>query len=145
MKIFNKISLFSQITKPALVAVSITALTACASLDTLFKQSDSPLPIEVRHSGNGRIMSFRAFETPDRLYVSGSANKNHLSSIGHIDVQLIGANEQVISEKRDKIEAIRPRPGGGKLSTDSYVASFPLSEARQAVKIRVIYHSGSHS
>jgi hypothetical protein len=62
-----------------------------------------------------------------------------------VDIQLVDANGQIVAEKRDTIRSSRPRPGGGKLSTDSFIASFPLAEARQAVKVRVVYHGGSHS
>ncbi len=126
----------------AMVAIQ---LTACTSLDTTFKQADSPLPIEVQHLGGGQVMSFRAHETSERLYVSGSARKHALNASGHVDIQLIGSAGNVIAEKQDDIDPIHPRPGGGKRYDDSYVASFPLSEARKATKIRVIYHTGSHS
>lgn len=89
-------------------------------------------------------MSFRAQESSDRLYVSGSATKHRLSSDAHVDIQLISAAGRVVAEKQDDINPMHPKPGGGRRFNDSYVASFPLSEARQASKIRVIYHSGSH-
>jgi hypothetical protein len=50
------------------------SLSACSSLDTWFKQADSPLPIEVQHSGGGEILSFRAHETSDRLAISSASN-----------------------------------------------------------------------
>lgn len=145
---FSQFSFFKK--KPSgllasVTAIAMMALTSCASLDTWIKQADSPLPIEVQHSGSGQIMSFKAYETSDRLYVSGSAKRYPLSNTAHVDVQLVAANGVVIAEKKDDINPVHPRPGGGKRFTDSYVASFPLSEARTAAKIRVIYHSGKHS
>jgi len=129
---------------PAIV-VATTSLTSCVSLDTWIKQADSPLPIEVQHSGSGQIMSFSAYETSDRLYVSGLAKRYPLTSTAHVDIQLVNADDVVVAEKKDSINPSHPRPGGGKRFTDSYVASFPLTEARTATKIRVIYHSRSHS
>ncbi len=129
----------------ATVAIGMMALSACSSLDTWVKQADSPLPIEIQHSGSGRIMSFRAHETSDRIYVAGSARRHLPSNTSHVDVQLIDSSGNVIAEGQDDINPIHPRPGGGKRFTDSYVVSFPLSEARQAVTIRVIYHGGAHN
>ena len=129
----------------ATIVIGMTSLSACSSLDTWFKQADSPLPIEVQHSGGGEILSFRAHETSDRLYVAGSARRHKLSNSAHVDIQLIGPSGNVIAEDQNDINPMHPRPGGGKRFTDSYVVSFPLSQARQAVKIRVTYHSCSHS
>lgn len=113
-------------------------------MDTWLKRADSPLPIEVRHSGSGRILGFRAHETSDRLYVAGSARKQKLSNSAHVDIQLIGSSGNVVAEDRSDIKPMRPAHGGGKRFTDSCVVSFPLSEARKAVKIRVTYHGASH-
>jgi len=139
-------TLFSNRLSQFLTAtIAVMPLTACSSLDTWFKQANSPLPIEVQHSGSGQIMSSRAHETSGRMYVAGSARKHPLSNTAHVDVQLIGSSGNVIAEDQNDINPMHPRPGGGKRFTDSYVVSFPLSEAREAVKIRVIYHGGAHS
>ena len=90
-------------------------------------------------------MSFRAHETSDRLYVAGTARRHKLSNTAHVDIQLIGSSGDVIAEDQNDINPTHPRPGGGKRFTDSYVVSFPLSQARKAVKIRIIYHSSAHS
>ncbi|CAN5808766.1 hypothetical protein BH09VER1_BH09VER1_32750 [soil metagenome] len=119
-------------------------LTGCASPPTWTKQRNSPLPIEVHQSGSGRVMSWNAHETADRLTVSGSAKRNLLSNRAHVDVLLVGTDGLVIAEKKDAINPLHPAPGGGKRFVDSYVLSFPLSEARQAAKIRVNFHSGTH-
>ena len=123
---------------PAVLAV--TALTACASL----KPPGSPLPVEVRQSGSGQIMSFRAHESSDRLYVVGIARKHRLSNAAHVDIQLIGSSGAILAEDQNDINPAHPAHGGGKLFRDSYVVSFPLRTARQAVKIRVIYHRSPH-
>jgi hypothetical protein len=64
----------------------------------------------------------------------------------HVDIQLIGADGRLIAEKTDYLRSPQhPRIDSGRHGHQSYVASFPLSEARQAVKIRVVYHAGQHS
>ena len=138
--------LISKITTFSVAALVVaSALTACATSGPSFQQTNSPLPIEARDSGSGQVMSFRAYESSGRLYVSGSAKKHALSSGGHVDVQLVDASGRVIAEKQDSINPQHPRPGGGKRYSSSYVTSFPISEARNAAKIRVTFHSGSHS
>jgi len=128
----------------ATAVIGMMSLSACSSLDSWVKQADSPLPIEVQHSGGGQIMSFRTHETSEQLYVAGTARRHKLSNKAHVDIQLIGPSGNVIAEDQNDINPMHPRPGGGKRFTDSYVVSFPLSQARQAVKIRVIYHSNAH-
>lgn len=146
---FMKIHIVRKFIVPTAKVLTATAavatLSACASLESFSAQKDSPLPIEAVHSNTGAVLSTRAYETSDKLYVAGSARKRPLKAGGHVDIQLIGSNGNVIAEKKDSINAMHPRPGGGKRSSDSYVANFPLSEASEAVKIRVTFHSGSHS
>ena len=63
----------------------------------------------------------------------------------HVDIQLIEANGRVIAEKTDDLDTPRhPQISSSRHGHQSYVASFPLSEARQAVKIRVVYHGDYH-
>jgi hypothetical protein len=76
--------------KITVTLTAMTAVSACASLGSFFKQADSSLPIEVVHAGSGRITSFRTYETSDRLYVAGSARPFFLKRTTHMDVQLIG-------------------------------------------------------
>jgi len=122
--------------------IAMMTLTSCATSDSLFKRADSPLPIEARSTGGGEVTSYRASETSDRLSVSGSARQHALTSVGHVDIQLIDSAGKVISEKTDAIVAPQSAPGGGKRFTDSFSASFPLSDARKAAKVRITYHSG---
>ena len=124
--------------------VVIASLSACAST-TWTKQADSTVPIEAIHSGSGSIMSFRAFETSDRLYVAGSANTHPPMQPTHIDIQLVGLDGRILAERTDDLDSPRNRwSGGGRHDRQSYVASFPLSEARKAAKIRVTYHASAH-
>lgn len=123
----------------------IASLSACAS-NSWTKQADSGLPIEAIHSGSGAIVSFRAHETSDRLYVAGSAKPHQLMRPTHVDIQLVGSDGRVLAEKTDDLDSpMHPRTARGRNGSQSYVASFPLSEARQAAKIRVIYHGSAHS
>lgn len=119
----------------------IIALTGCAG--TLIKQGGSPLPMETIDTTHGHIESTRAFETKDALYVAGTMHKppgHQLPKTAHVDVELIGANGRVLAEKHDKLSPSHPRLSGGQGRKHSYVVSFPLETARQAVKIRVRYH-----
>jgi len=137
----NKLPRFLAVT----AIIGMMSFSGCSSLDSWGKQADSALPIEAHHSGGGEILSFRAHETSDRLYVAGSARKHKLSNSAHVDIQLIGPSGNVIAEEQNDINPMHPPPGGGKRFTDSYVVSFPLSQARHATKIRVIYHSSANS
>lgn len=127
-----------------LAATALTFLAACAS-SSWTKQADSALPIEVIHSGSGSIMSFRAHETSDRLYVAGSATAHQLVQPTHVDIQLLDAGGRVLAEQTDDLDLSQhPVTAGGRNGRQPYVASFPLSEARLAAKIRVIYHGSAH-
>ena len=130
--------------KIGIAVITLASLPACAS-SSWIKQGDSGLPIEAVHSGSGTIMSFRVHETSDRLYVTGLAKPHQLMQPMHVDIQLVGAGGRVIAEKTDGINSPHhPRSASGSRGHRSYVASFPLSDARQAVKIRVVYHKGDH-
>lgn len=128
----------------SVAGVVATVLSACASLDSHFRQADSSLPILAIHSGTGQVMSFRAFETSDRLYVAGAVRGQFINPYMHVDIQLIDGSGHVVAEKQDDIDLAHLRTGHGRHGRHSYVASFSLSEARQAAKIRVTYHSESH-
>jgi hypothetical protein len=143
--LFRKLSKSSSTLLTLIAAIALMGFTSCASTDTWFKQASSPLPIEVRHSGSGQIMTFRAHETSDRLYVVGSAKKHQLSNGAHIDIQLVTSDGTIVAEKQDDINPVSLRPDGGKRYSDSYVASFPLETARGAKKIRIVYRGGTHS
>ena len=124
----------------SMVALALSASAAGAGCFWT-RQSEAALPIETVGLHSGQIISFRAHETSDRLYIQGQAKPHQLTRPMHVDVQLIGANGQVIAEATDDLDAPRhPRLSSGRHGRQSYVASFPLSEARQAVKIRMLYH-----
>jgi hypothetical protein len=147
MRTFPISSFRSGLNGPLKITATFMAMTvvfACKSSGSFFKQADSPLPIEVVHAGSGQIMSFRAHETSDRLYVAGIAKPFYLKSTTHVDIQLIGPAGNVIAEKQDDIDRMHPRTSRSRGGRHSYAASFPLSEAHQAAKIRVIYHGDAH-
>jgi hypothetical protein len=127
------------------IAVMMLACLPAHASSPWIKQADSGLPIEVVHSGSGIVMSFRAHETSGRLYVAGRAKPHQLVQPMHVDIQLIGADGCVVAEKTDDLDSPKhPRIGSGRHGHQSYVASFPLSEARQAVRIRVVCHRYHH-
>lgn len=127
-------------------AMAIAPLAACVS-NSWMRQPDSAMPIEAIHSGSGDLISFKSHETSDRLYVSGHIKKSfggHIPYAAHVDVLLIDTNGMVLAEKQDDIDPPSPRSARSRSGRISYVASFPLSEARQAAKIRIIYHGSAH-
>lgn len=96
-------------------------------------------------STGGEVFGTRAHESSDRLYVSGHMQKSfgrHIPRTAHVDVQLIDDSGRVVAEKQDAIDP--PHPKSGRVGQVSYVASFPLSEARQAAKIVVRYSMEQH-
>lgn len=136
-----------NVSKLALVAALMASMTACASTGSFFRQADSPLSIQTLGSTEDQMSNPRAFETTDRLYVAGGINKRiGLPATAHVDVQLVDANGSVIAEKQDALNVPdrHPRTAAHRFSRPTYVASFPLSEARQASKIVVRYHRTPH-
>lgn len=136
---------FLSLKLAALALTGAAALAGCATSSPSPQKTVSSLPVETRSTAPGSVISSRAYQSGGKLYVSGSARKHPLSSGGHVDVQLIGADGEVIAEKQDDINPQHPRSGGGRRHSSAYVASFPLSVAGDAAKIRVIFHDGSHS
>lgn len=106
------------------------------------------MPIQTIDATGGEITSTRAFEASDRLYVAGSMRKGgvyHKPAAAHVDVQLLDAGGNILAEDQDDIDSAHPRTAHGRSGRSSYVASFPLEVARQAVSIRVSYHPESHA
>ena len=144
MKISLTIQKILHLVKIGIAVTTLASLPACAS-SSWIKQADSGLPIEAVHSGSGTIISLRTHETSDRLFVAGLAKSHELMRPMHVDIQLIDANSRVIAEKTDDLDTPwDPQISSSRHGHQSYVASFPLSDARQAVKIRVVYHSDKH-
>ena len=146
MKTLHQYSFLTRILRLTKIACALTVLamvTACASVSSIFKTTRSPLPIETIDSTGGKVAGTHAFESCDRLYVAGHIQKSfgrHIPYAAHVDVQLIGNTGRVIAEKEDDIEPSQPKAGSSMSGQISYVASFSISEARQAAKIVVRYH-----
>ncbi len=116
-----------------------------ASAWTVFPHASSGLAIESQGSTASEFRGFRAVESRDKLYVTGSIRKRPGHTLlSHVDVQLVDAQGRVIAEVRESISYRHPSTGNGKSGRSPFVASFPLAEARQASKIIVTYHSARH-
>jgi hypothetical protein len=146
----QKMKLFCTIHKilnPLRISIAVSALAflpAYASSSSPGK-ADFALPIEKIDSDSGTILSFRVHETSDRLYVAGRAKAHQLRRPMHVDIELIGGDGRVVAQKTDPLDSsYHPRVSSGRHGYQSYIASFPLSEARQAAKIRVVYHENNH-
>jgi hypothetical protein len=129
------------------LAFAVFGFTACASVKSFFRSADSLLPIETVDASSGRIVSARAFETSDKLYVAGEMQKlfgYNIPPAAHVDIQLINGDRGIIAEKQDSIREISPREQNARNRLYSYVASFPLEIARQTTSIRVTYAPFSH-
>jgi hypothetical protein len=141
----------SSLAKTTAIFAGLASITGCASTNGFFHNADSPLLIKTLDAIGGEIVSTRAFETTNRLYVAGSMRR----SIGlraplgaHVDIQLLDKNGHILAEKQDEIDSpAHPRAAGGRSHRhrSSYVASFPLDLARQAASIRVSYHPEQHA
>jgi len=151
MKKSNPFSILIQLlrfTKIAFALAALVMVAACAQVNSYFKTTRSSLPVETIDSSGGKVAGARAFESSDRLYVSGHIQKSfgrHIPYAAHVDVQLVGMTGQVVAEKQDDIDMLHPATGGLRSGPISYVASFPISEARQSTKIVVRYHLDGHS
>ena len=144
---FPIISLRSGLDRPPKIALTLAPACgppACVSPGSFLRQANSSLPLEVIHGGSGQIMSFRAHETLRPTLYHRNRHAFSLKSTTHVDVQLIGPGGDVIAEKQDDIGPVHTRAGWSRSGRHSYVASFLLSDAHQAARIRVIYHGGAH-
>ncbi len=129
----------------AFVLIALATATAGASPVSVFTKTNSALPIEIIDSNGGKVAS-HAYESSGRLYVSGHIQKSfgrHIPHAAHVDVQLVDKMGRVIAEKDADIDTSHPITGGSRSGQIPYVASFPLNEARQAVKIVVRYDLSS--
>ena len=122
-----------------LPAAAALVLSACSSIPS---RQASSLPIHA-----GKVFA-RASETGSTLYVSGSVplpTGRAIHHAAHVDIQLVSASGKILAERRDSVDASHPRLSRARSGRSSFVASFPMSEARAAAKIRVIYHGAGHA
>ncbi|MBE2205503.1 MAG: hypothetical protein IAE94_14310 [Chthoniobacterales bacterium] len=130
-----------------LVVLALASHPASASFGFFSSGKPSSLPLEAMESPLGRPVSNRAFETGNRLYVVGDLQNprgRHISSAAHVDVQLLGRDDQILAEKRVGIAPFHPRVSWARTGHHPYVASFPIGMAHQATKVRVKYHLSPH-
>lgn len=123
------------------MVTTLAAVTASASPPSIFKTTESALPIETIASTGGKVAG-HAYESSGRLYVSGHIQKSfgrHIPYAAHVDVQLVDKTGRVIAERDGHIDPAHPITGGSRSGQIPYVASFPLNEARRATKIVVRY------
>lgn len=151
MTTFHQSSFSKRIFHCARIAAALTmsaAITACSSVGTFFRTKNSVLPVETIDSSGGKLSPPHAYESFDRLYVSGSLQKSfgrHLPCAAHVDVQLIDNKGRMVAEKHDDIDPTHPFSAGNISGRTGFVTSFPASEARKAAKIVVRYHMDGHA
>jgi len=145
---FKTIFVHSRLLRLTCTASTLLTVSACTSLDSVFRQRNSPLPIESIPADSRKVSRVRAYETSDRLFVAGSIKTEfaqYIPASAHVDVQLIGSSGRVIAEKQDDIDPVpQSRLRRGRSRQISYVATFPLEIARKATSIRVTYHPSQH-
>lgn len=123
--------------------IAIALLTSCASLDA-FTPAPSSLPIETKSTSPGTVVSARAFEKHDRLFVTGSWKKNPgyaLHYATHVDIELLAQDGSVLASIRDDIKPAPSIRVKVKNSRVSFVGSFPAALAQKASRIRIISHA----
>jgi hypothetical protein len=136
-----------EISNPLKIISAFLALASWPAYASSFSPltGDFVLSIEKIDSDSGTILSFRVHETSDRLYVAGRAKTHQLRRPMHVDIELIGRDGRVVAQRTDPLDSsYHPRVSSGRHGYQSYIASFPLSEARQAARIRVVYHENNH-
>jgi len=152
MHCFQKLFLLSRIARLflfyAMAAVSVTVSAGETSAGSSPHQENLSIPVEVIDTAGGKLTRPITHKFANRLYISGSIKKwtgHHPPLAAHIDVDLIGADGKVLAGVLEDIKVLSPlrEARGGRHS--AYVASFPIAQAREAVRIRVRYHQQSHS
>lgn len=139
----NLIILFSRRAIPGIACFLF--LSACTTFDRSVRREYSNLPIEIADPGTMRIVRSHAHETSERLYVAGNVQPATATVGAHVHVELIDADGQILGEISDAlIRPGHPRRSNAQSQRDQFVASFPLDEARRAVRIRVTAHHKKH-
>jgi hypothetical protein len=130
-----------------LAIAMLAAFSGCNTLEDSKRKAGSRLPIDVVNPGGGRLAATRAYETGTRLYVMGSFQRTvgqHLPVSAHVDIQLLDARGKILATQGEDIDAKHPRFGQASGNRFSYTVSFPLETARQAARIRVLFHERLH-
>lgn len=132
-------------TLPAIMMLS--AFVGCETLGDSTRKSRSPLPIEVVNRGGGSLGTTRAYETESRLYIVGSFKRStgrHLPVTAHVDIQLLDKGGGILASQDEEIDASHPRIAQARGNRIFYTAGFPVEAARQAAKIRILFHQELH-
>lgn len=117
-----------------------TSLIAMGAPSHSAKSSGDPRTLHA----SPHVIASQARTHSNQLYVSGRTSASLFQRQAHVDVQLLDRAGRVFLEKSQAIHSVSPRPGGGRRTTDTFVVTFPMSEARKAAAVRIAYHGGSH-
>jgi hypothetical protein len=101
----------------------------------------SALPIRTSPA----IVHASAFETPQKLVVSGSVRPATRSPFAHVDVTLLGRDGAVIAREADALAWPHPRTAGARHGNIAFTSSFPLAEARASASVVITFSNASHS
>ena len=144
----QSISQFSFLGRKAAAAFVLATLSTGASIKAGVRSAGSPIVVSVGDSSGGVVDAYRAYETRDRVFVTGRIRRTlgqEIPAPAHVDIQLLAADGTVLAEKRDDIDPGHPRLSRGRSRLYPFVASFSLAEAQGADRIVVRYDSKSHA
>lgn len=126
-----------------LVMCSLVFITGCA-LDSKDYVDLSDESVTIERSKKVKISGVFSYYEKDQLVISGSVSKRHNSygvHGGHIDVELLDENEQIIASQDVKFSPISiPRRGNRR---SRFHAKFP-NEVASNLKVRLRYHREEH-
>lgn len=129
-------------------AFVLATLSACSTFEGSQRVADSLLPIQIVDASGGVLSGVRAYETSNRLFVTGSVSRilgQDIPASAHVDVQLVAADGKILAEERDAIDSSHPRLSRARNRRTPFVVSFPLTKVSAAVRIIVRYHRTFHS
>jgi hypothetical protein len=104
------------------------------------------LPVQT-DSGSQATLTAQTTSKHGKLFVSGTASSlqpglRHAAS--HVEVDLVNARGQTIASVTDKIGKPGRHPRTTGQRKERFVASFPDAIARQAARVRVVFHNHGH-
>jgi hypothetical protein len=101
----------------------------------------TPLPIRTSPA----IVHASAFETPQKLVVSGSVRSSLRSPSAHVDVLLVGRGGAVLAREVEALAWPHPRTAVARHGNLAFTGDFPIAEARNASAIVVRFSTAPHS
>ena len=147
MHLNQSIAQFSSLGRKAAAAFVLATFSTGASLEAGVRPADSPIMVSAVGSSGGVVDAYRAYETKDRVFVTGRIRQTlgqEIPAPAHVDIQLLAADGTVLAEKRDDIDPGHPRLSRARSGLYPFVVSFPLAEMQGADRIVVRYDSKSH-